>query len=175
MKKIKLTVVLLITVLLAGCSSSIPKWYLEPPMSNDIFYGVGDANRPQQAMSKKVATARARDEIAQAVEVKVSTMINDFMDASGIGNDATAHEFNKAVSKHVAQVALKGSVISKTFVAKDGSMYVMVEYPAKGASDEAVKKAKNEMKKDEALFNEFKANQGFDALERELNSMNAIQ
>ena len=155
------------------CSSSVPKWYLNPPMSEDVFYGVGDANRPQKALSKKVATARARDEVANAVEVKVSTMLKDFMQASGIGEDASALEFNESVSKHVAQVSMKGCVVSKTFIAEDGTMYVMVKYPVGSAKEEAVKKAKDELKKQEALYNEFKARQGFEALEKELNSMSA--
>ncbi len=70
-----------VMLFMVSCSSSVPKWYLNPPMSEDVFYGVGDANRPQKALSKKVATARARDEVANAVEVKVSTMLKDFMQA----------------------------------------------------------------------------------------------
>lgn len=173
-KQTILNILTIITILLiVSCSSTIPSWYLNPPMSSDVFYGVGDANRPQMSLSKKVATARARDEVAQAVGVKVSTMLKDFMQASGIGENASALEFNESVSKHVAQVSMKGCVISKTFVAKDGTMYVMVEYPVGSAREVAVKKAKDELKKQEALYNEFKARQGFDALEKELNSMNA--
>lgn len=162
-------------IFLIGCASSIPDWYLNPPMSDNVFYGVGDANRAQMALSKKVATARARDEVANAIEVKVSTMLKDFMQSSGIGEDASALEFNESVSKHVAQVSMKGCVVSKTHVAKDGTMYVLVEYSAGTARDEAINKAKEEIKKREALYNEFKARQGFEALEKELNSMNASQ
>lgn len=171
----KLNRSLIVLMLLAGCSSSIPDWYTEPPQTNDVFYGVGDAKRPQQALSKKVATARARDEVAQAVEVKVSTMLKDFMQSSGIGENASALEFNESVSKHVAQVSMQGCIISETFIAKDGTVYVMVQYPIKQAKEETLKKAKEEIKNHEALFNEFKARQGFEALEKELNSINTTQ
>ena len=95
------------------------------------------------------------------------------MQASGIGDNASAVEFNESVSKHVAQVSMKGCVVSKTFIAKDGTIYVLVEYPIGSAREEAINKAKDELDKQEALYNEFKARQGFDALEKELNSMNA--
>ena len=172
-KTMKIAFVTTAMFLLAGCSSSIPNWYLNPPSAEDVFFGVGDANRPQKALAKKVATARARDEVANAVEVKVSTMLKDFMQASGIRDNASAVEFNESVSKHVAQVSMKGCVVSKTFIAKDGTIYVLVEYPIGSAREEAINKAKDELEKQEALYNEFKARQGFDALEKELNSMNA--
>ena len=60
-----------IILLIVGCGSTrphsksdVPKWYLNPPKDKNKFYAVGDAMRPQLSLSKKIATSRARDELA---------------------------------------------------------------------------------------------------------------
>ena len=52
-------------------------------------------------------------------------------------------------------------------MAKDVTFYVLVKYRLQYAIDASV----NEAKKEEALYNEFKARQGFDALEKELGKL----
>ncbi|HIB73664.1 MAG TPA: hypothetical protein EYO50_07065 [Candidatus Marinimicrobia bacterium] len=149
-------------------TSGFPDFFLNPPTSEDAFYGVGTAKKQNPSLAKKTATARARDEIAQAVEVKVNNMLRDFIQESGVGENAQALEFTESVSKQVSSQALTGSKIIKTEVAKDGTFYVLVEYALQNAVDASVSEARNQ----EALYNEFKARQGFEALEKELNSLN---
>ena len=167
MKQKQISSVLLtafIVLMVSGCGSTAPKFFLNPPVDEDAFYGVGTAKKQSQSLSKKAATARARDEIAQAVSVKVNNMLKDFMQESGVGDNAQALEFTESVSKQVSSIALKGSKIIETNMAKDGTFYVLVKYGLQNAIDASV----NEAKKEEALYNEFKAKQGFDALEKEL-------
>ena len=149
-------------------TSGFPDFFLTPPTAEDAFYGVGTAKKQNPSLAKKTATARARDEIAQAVEVKVNNMLRDFIQESGVGENAQALEFTESVSKQVSSQALTGSKIIKTEVAKDGTFYVLVEYALQNAVDASVSEARNQ----EALYNEFKARQGFEALEKELNSLN---
>lgn len=149
-------------------TSGFPDFFLNPPTSEDAFYGVGTAKKQNPSLAKKTATARARDEIAQTVQVKVNNMLKDFMQESGVGENAEALEFTESVSKQVSSQALTGSKIIKTEVAKDGTFYVLVEYALQNAVDASVSEARNQ----EALYNEFKARQGFEALEKELNSLN---
>jgi hypothetical protein len=52
-------------------------------------------------------------------------------------------------------------------VGKDGTFYVLVSYSLASAIDASI----NEANKEEALYNEFKARQGFDALEKELGKL----
>jgi len=91
-----------------GCAGSktkplsnkdLPDWYLNPPKFEDKFVGVGDALRPQFNLSKQVATERARVEVARAVETTVNSALNDHMQASGMGAEASATEFTESVSK----------------------------------------------------------------------------
>ena len=108
-------------LLLAGCAGSksasksdVPDWYLNPPKYEDRFVGVGDALRPQLSLSKTVATARAKAEVSRALETKMSTMVKSYLQASGLGADASALEFTEDVTKSVSSTTLKGCTIDKT-------------------------------------------------------------
>ncbi len=153
-------------VILAGCAgtkvaseSDVPDWYLNPPKYEDRFVGVGDALRPQMSLSKTVATTRAKAEISRALETKMSTMIKSYLQASGMGADASALEYTEDVTKSVSSTTLKGRV------------FVMVTYDATEARMQAKEATRNAAKKKEALYNEFKAKQGFDALDKEIDGM----
>ena len=177
----KNNLILISTVLLifAGCAGSKPKpltnkdlpdWYLNPPKIEDKFVGVGDALRPQFSLSKQVATERARVEVARAVEVQIKSALNDHMSASGMGAGASSTEFTESVSKSLVNTTLKGCTIDRTEVFKD-RVFVMVTYDASAAKEEAKSLAKTEAKKQEALYNEFKARNAFDALDDAIDNM----
>ena len=162
-----------------GCAGSkpkpvtnkdLPEWYLNPPKFEDKFVGVGDALRPQFSLSKQVATERARVEVARAVETTVNSALNDHMQASGMGMEAGATEFTESVSKSLVSTTLKGCTIEKTEIFKD-RVFVMVTYDAKKAREEAKVVARELAKKEESLYNEFKARQAFDSLDQAIDRM----
>ncbi|MFL2982885.1 MAG: hypothetical protein ACJZ12_00665 [Candidatus Neomarinimicrobiota bacterium] len=162
-----------------GCAGSktkpltnkdLPDWYLSPPKFEDKFVGVGDALRPQFSLSKQVATERARVEVARAVETTVTSALNDHMQASGMGDEAGSTEFTESVSKSLVNTTLKGCTIEKTEIFKD-RVFVMVTYDANRAREEAKAAARIEAKKEEALYNEFKARQAFDTLDQAMDRM----
>lgn len=170
-------ITLMAMLIFFGCAGSkpkplsnkdLPEWYLNPPKFEDKFVGVGDALRPQFNLSKQVATERARVEVARAVETTVNSALNDHMQASGMGAEAGATEFTESVSKSLVNTTLKGCTIEKTEIFKD-RVFVMVTYDANKAREEAKAAAKSEAKKEEALYNEFKARQAFDALDQAID------
>jgi bifunctional DNA-binding transcriptional regulator/antitoxin component of YhaV-PrlF toxin-antitoxin module len=67
----------------------------------------------------------------------------------------------------VTNNSLQGSAIKEAYVAKDGTIYILVEYSLNSVRQNALDAAK----KEEALYNEFKANQGFDALEKAISDL----
>ena len=158
----------LIVLMVSGCGSSAPKFFLNPPTAEDAFYGVGTAKKQSRSLAKKTATARARDEIAQAVEVKVNNMLKDFMQESGVGDNAQALEFTESVSKQVANTSLSGAVVKEAAQGDDGMIYVLVEYPLSAVRQTALAEAK----KREAQYTEFKARQSFEDLEKEIAKLN---
>ena len=54
-----------------------------------------------------------------------------------------------------------------TLVAEDGAIYILVEYPMNNIKDDVLGAAKGK----EALYNEFKANQSFEALEEAIKNI----
>jgi len=129
----------------------------------DTFYGIGFAKKQNAALAKSAATARARTEISNAVNVKVSAMMKDFIQESGVGDNAQALEFSSVVTKQVTSNTLEGSIIDSTYFAKDGTVWVLVSMPVSKVRELALDAAKNE----EALYNEFKASQALQELDAE--------
>ena len=166
-------------VLFFGCAGSKPKlfknkdfpeWYLNPPNYDDKFVGVGDALRTQFSLSKQVATERARVEVAHAVETTLNSSLYFHIQALGMGMEAGANEFFESVVKSLVSITLKGCIIEKTEICKD-RVFVMVTYDVKKVREDAKAFARKLEKKEESLYNQFKARQAFDSLDRGLDEM----
>jgi len=155
---------------LAQCA---PDWFLTPPTAEDAIYGTGNAKMQNMALAKKAADSRARDEIAMTIQTKIGTMMKDFMQQAGIGDDAQSLQLSQSVSKQVASVVLNGCKIINRKVCPEG-MYSLATWSA--AQSEQIKnmvkeQTKNLVKNEYALYNEFKAKQGFDSLDKELEKL----
>ncbi|ODS29979.1 MAG: hypothetical protein SCARUB_04916 [Candidatus Scalindua rubra] len=147
--------------------SDIPEWFLNRELSDDVYFGMGMAKKQNPSLAIKAATARARDDIAQQISVKVENLMKDFMQESGVGENAQSLGFTSSVSKQIVSKTLEGSSPDKQFKAKDGTWYVRVKYSKADARNAMLESAKRE----EALFNEFKANQGFEDLEKAIHTL----
>lgn len=151
----------------------IPEWYLNPPKAEDVIYEAGDAAKQSMALAKEAADARARDGISRVIEVKVSNMLKNFMQESGLGEEAEALEFTSSVSKQVANTVLRGCRISKREMKTERSLYhaySLAEYNLNSLIQETL----NEARKQKALYNEAKANLSFDDLEKEIDKLEAV-
>ena len=148
-------------------STDLPEWSLNHPAAEGIIYGVGQARKQNPGLAKKVAAQRARDEVAAAVKARAESLVKDFLQESGVGDHARALEFTQAVSKGVTDATLTGAMIKETYIAKDGTFFVLVEYSLDDARRAAIETARQE----EALWNEFKADKDIEALEWELDKL----
>ncbi len=169
----------LITLNLQNCASSrsgsseesnlpdAPEWFLVQPQAEDAIYGVGMAKKQNPSLARNTAIARARDDVAGQVEVKVSNMLKDFMQESGVGENAQALEFTQSVSKQVTDISLQGCQVLEVYPGRDGTFYALVEYPLDALRQSTL----TEAQKEEALYNEFKAQQGFEALQQEIENL----
>lgn len=152
----------------------IPDWTVNPPSAEDGVYGSGIAKMNQQALSKTSADQRARQEVVMAIEVKVQAMVKDFMQQSGIGDAAQALQFSQSVGKGVSSHILNGCTIVKRKVCPDGTWHSLALWPIGRASElkkEIENKTKNLVKNEYALYNEFKAKNGFQDLQKELDKL----
>lgn len=145
-------------------SRDMPEWSLNRPVMEGMIYGVGQAKKQNPSLAKTVAAQRARDEIASTIKVKIESLVKDFMQESGVGENAKALEFTQSVSKGVTDATLTGALIKEAFLAKDGTYFVLMEYSLDNARRAAIETARQQ----EAAWSEFNASKGFDALEAEL-------
>ena len=88
-------------------------------------------------------------------------MLKDFLEESGVGETAEALEFSQAVTKQVSANALQGSVIKEAFEAKDGTVFILVEYSISQLKDTAL----NVANRQEALYNKLQASSAFKEME----------
>ena len=173
MKKITLLLMIAATFY-SGCSNppqntnpSMPSWAMNQPTKDGYLYGVGSSKKQNQQLARTAAIGLARDEIARSLNLKVNSMFKNFMQESGIGESAQALEFTESVTKQVASTTLSGTIVKEIEVMSDGTMWALVELNL-----DDVRSAANEAaKKQEALYNEFKANQSFDELMEAIKEM----
>jgi hypothetical protein len=152
----------------------IPDWTVNPPSAEDGVYGSGLAKMNQPAMSKTSADQRARQEVVMAIEVKVQAMVKDFMQQSGIGDASQSLQFAQSVSKGISSHVLHGCKIVKRKVCQDGTWHSLALWPIGNANElkkEINDRAKKEAQHKEALYNEFKAKNGFAELQKELDKL----
>ena len=172
--KILKSSLMLVFIFIIGCSNapqsnapSMPSWAMNVPTNEGYIYGVGSSKKQNPQLGRTAAIGLARDEIARSLEVKVSSMFKNFMQESGIGENAQALEFTETVTKQVTSTTLSGSFVSQVEIMNDGTVWALVELNLDQVKNAAIDKAK----KEEALFNEFKASQSFDELLNEINNM----
>ena len=153
-----------------GPCDQFGKWWINQPLAEDVIYGVGVAQKKSTQLARITAEKRARDQIAKQVGVKVKIIVRDFMDESGLGEAAQATEFSENVGESVANKTLEGSrVLCYKVIA--GETWCLVEYDIGKVRSATRAAAEAEARNDEALYNEFKARQGFDLLDKKTASM----
>ena len=144
-----------IVLFMVGCSSTkpttfpgAPKWWTDRPKDKVILYGVGTALRPMPNLAEQTATLRAKQAIAGTLDDQMLQILDDVQEASGLGLEADAIEYNKTVGAGVRKVALQYATIEETAWGRDGRCYVLVSYD----KDRAIKMAKKVAKEEKIKF-----------------------
>lgn len=143
----------------------MPEWFFNPPQSTEFLYGVGVAKMARIDQSKKFAEARARNAIAEQIDITVQETIIDYFQEAGELEETQALQFAENISKQIVNTKLRGVKPKEYYPAKDGTVYCLVEYSLESfltdAGDEFVR---NEA----SAFAEFKADQALKKLESDL-------
>jgi hypothetical protein len=152
----------------------IPEWQMNPPSTEDGVYGFGAANTQNARLSKKTADSIARDEVVQAIQIKVQTMMKNFMQQAGIGEQVQGLQFSQSVSKQISPYVLYYCKIVKRKVCPNGTWHSLALWPMNKASElkkEIADQTKDLAKNEYALYNEFKAKNGFEDLQKEIDKL----
>jgi hypothetical protein len=151
--------------------SGMPAFVLNPPSEPGKLYGTGIAKKQSAQLAKDIADLNAKTEIAKILGQKISNKTKQFMQESGIDN-AEAIEFSQSVTKSITDQNLIGVVIEKReFI--NGTMYslAMLNLTAEPVKEYVKAQVSKALGSKEALYSEFKAKQGFEALDAELDKL----
>jgi hypothetical protein len=155
-------------------ANDYPDWFLTQPKDEKSIYAVGVAQKQNPMLARDTAIARARNEIARVIGVKVSTMTRDFLEEAGVGKNAQSLEFTQIVSKQVSDSVLSGSQVDKVKIDKTtnpDTFYVLVRLDLKdmsGAIDDLVKS-------NSAYYSKLSANKAFEELADEIKKMKSSE
>ena len=160
--------------LLVSCATArkppltdIPGFYLNPPTAEDAIYGVGDANMASHSLSLSTAKARATNDIARQVEVVVKSAITDYAQQAGAGRNEQVINFVEIISRQIVEVELRGLRTIEVATGRDGTIYVLMEYPIRQFLTDAQTAF---TRHEDAAFAEFKAAQALERLNYELQN-----
>ena len=93
----------------------MPSWAMTPPAG----CAVGSYKfKGNIANADRVSTSRARDELARQLDVKVKSMIKDYIEEGESNGKDFTEELTQSVSKQVASMSLSGTVAKKERYAK---------------------------------------------------------
>lgn len=178
MKKIILLVVALALVLV-GCGKEEPKqqladpcfvgapaWVLNPQVEGALA-AAGSAKKSAAGMqfTRDAAMANARSEIARMIEVKVSTMVKDFTQVTGVGDSETVDKVSSSVSKQIASQSLQGTSQKDIWMSPCGELYVLVVLNPKQVAELTKQQVTTSFKNDQALWQQFQAKKAQDELD----------
>ena len=148
---------------------NVPQWYLTPPDGKGVVgYFVGQGESSSIQVAKDIAVQEAKEDMASAIDSRLSQTIKKFVDQGGITADSTLMGSFETVSKEVTaetQVAgwsLKEGDVQST---NDGYIfYALIEY----VYGEANILLQQKIKQDQEMLTAVKATEAFAELEEEI-------
>ena len=140
--KILATSLIASLLLISGCSSTpdvrqestqnftknyeqLPKWVTE---DESPFTAVGSAVNKGQSFFhlRNEAVTLAKGALAQKVSAKVEALSKAYFQSVGAQKDATLEDVGTSSTTQVASQTLNGVLVTRTYVAKDGELFVQV-------------------------------------------------
>ena len=156
-------------------TSDMPDFVLNPPKQAGVLFGTGIAEQKSPQLAKETADLRAKKEIASVLSQKVSNMMKDYLGQAGIGSNAEVTELAQSVTRAMTEVELVGVTVEKREYI-NGKMYSLAKYPLDDSMKKLVNDAVNKsLSSKEALLSQFRAKQGFEELDKQLDKMKASE
>lgn len=145
-----------------------PDWYGVETENDTYLFCYGNGEKVSQNMSEQAAIANGMAEAANRVEAHVKSMTKNFMSESGVDNPEVV-ALTEQATKVVANQKFNGTTITnrKTYTMENGryKTFVQVAIPKADVNKATV----DRIKKEESLYNRFRASQSFEELDKEIN------
>ncbi len=178
MKKLMSMILAVVCLFIFACSSAPkeaekpegfekvyrPDWFDEQN-SDKFLYFFGNAEKHNENLAYDAAVANARLESANYVEVYVKGMVKNYLEEVGT-DDPTITALTSKTVRTVANTKFSGTFVSKREIIVNEGVYkafIRLSVP----KDVIEKTLAGEIKKEEALYNAFKASQSFQELDKQ--------
>jgi len=145
-----------------------PKWTCIPEYG-DTYAGLGIAEKSAAGMDhmRRVALANGRSDLAQQIQSKVKDKITIYTGTTGVAKSETVDKSIETITKQVAKVDLVGSKSVDLWTAPSGAIYMLVSVSQKSANEQIKGNIRTSFKNDEALWQQFKAKNALEELEKD--------
>ncbi len=147
---------------------SIPKWCLNPPISDYALSACGAGESANMNMARNRAILDAKRQLADSIDSEISSRMEDFLKSTGMGSNEQVKQASEIITKNTTiQAKLIGYKQTKTdAVSMDGKyqFYVLIEYPVGDAN----KALLNQIKQDDVLSTQKDADKAMAELEAEI-------
>src|SRR6056297_1817903 len=181
-----LAIVLLCAVFAAGCGSTpsgvdeasgmaeefenAPDWVTSGGSDIKGLAGVGSARIGEAGVgfARTEAMAMARAEMTRQMQVKVKDLVKNFTKQIGAGQGQTVDKLSAQVSKQVTRQSISGSRQKASWISPSSTIYTLVTVDPESVQKYIKDSVKTSLRNDEALWQQFQAEKGFEELDEEI-------
>ena len=161
-----LSLIAITLIVLMGCAGSGGWKTIKTPTEPNYLFATGNAESQELQLAIDQATMAARTEIGRQLELKLNNLQKSFAEEVGATNPEI-NQLYSSTTKIVVSTQLTGSRIRESkYKEKKGNYQavVLVEYPIGDANAALVE----QIKKNQTLYTQFRASEGFKELEVEV-------
>ena len=147
-----------------------PEWMNKAPVSDDLYYVVGDGRDAQtDTVKRNLARADAMAKLAQWKDAVVADTMKNYIEEGGtIGNTQTLMRFEQAtVTRAKANIAGFDQV--EYWVDQSGVYHILYSYPKSNLKNDFATTVSEFQRNEAAAFADFKAQEAFKFLDAQLD------
>lgn len=169
MRKINITITMLIALLFVGCAGNmpkIPKWYLNLPQKDGFVYAAGTERGDEIQNAVDEARLIAVGVLGQQLETEMNGVVARAQEEI---NDKGAIDNFKNTQESIYSVNVSDYKIAKQEIVNDKKLYrayVLIEYDMNAAQQKLLSK----IKADQVLYEAMRATELFDEMEKKVEA-----
>lgn len=148
-----------------------PAWVLSGS-EEDLFSAVGSAPIGKGGMqfARTEAMGYGRTELARQVAVKVKSLVNNFSQQVGIGEEQTLDAFSKQVAKLVTDETLAGSRQKDIWISPSSEVFVLMVLDKEAVESSVRRQVVNSYRQNSSQWQEFQAKNANETLDKEIEA-----
>lgn len=149
-----------------------PDWFLKPPTDSEHLFAAASATSRDMQLALQKARTTAQTELAQQLGTRLANLTKQFQEEVGLETDSELLTQFSSTTKAVTNETLTGAAVDQQKLVPEKRIYrayVLMSLPIGGANQLLMDK----IAANQNLYTRFRATQAFDALNAELEALEA--